>query len=131
MGRKPRSNSSISDEIGVECARLSRAFADILSAALSGILIHYAVRLAAVAITNRECRVAAIAALRQERDAAIDRLRMHVQQQRREALTRALSRRRRGRFRLSASRVRSFPRVPVRSPFISRRAQTFPIRGPC
>jgi hypothetical protein len=86
----PRRRSAARDAIGIECARLWRAFAVILDAATASLLLQYAARLAAASATSHPSgRVAAIAALEQERDAALAALKASLRQQRKDAIDRA------------------------------------------
>jgi hypothetical protein len=124
MKRTPRTRPAARDAIGIECARLSRAFAVILGAATAGLVLHYAARLAAVSATKQPSeRVAAIAALEQERDAAVAALRVSIRQQRREAIERARAALARPRFHIALPADRQSP--PARS-----REQVMPVRRP-
>jgi hypothetical protein len=117
----PRTGPAARDAIGIECARLSRAFAVILGAATASLLLHYAVRFAAASATKGPGgRAAAIAALEQERDAAIAALQASIRQQRREAIERARTALARPRFRIVYPADRQSP--PVRS-----REQVMPV----
>jgi hypothetical protein len=114
--------SAARDVIGIECARLFRAFAVILGAATASLLLHYAVRLAAASATKGSGeRAAAIAALERERDAAIAALQASIRQQRREAIERARSALARPRFRIA------FP-ADRQSPLVRSREQVMPVR---
>jgi hypothetical protein len=123
------------DAVGIECARLFRAFAVILGAATASLLLHYAARLTAAAVTRAPSeRAAAIAALEQERDAAVAALQASILQQRKEAIDRARRALVRYRFRIAypADRqsppVRSSERVlPVRRSLRVRRVRRAPI----
>jgi hypothetical protein len=86
LPRKPAG----SDAVALECARISRAFASILSAATASLLLHFAARIAAAAATKSPGeRAAAIAALEREREAALAALRASIRQQRKEAMIQA------------------------------------------
>jgi hypothetical protein len=112
------------DAIGIECARLSRAFAVILGAATASLLLHYAVRLAAASATKGPGeRAAAIAALEQEREAAVTALQASIRQQRREPIERARAALARPRFRVA------FP-ADRQSPLVQSREQVMPVRRP-
>src|ERR1700710_1802731 len=90
MKRLPRRRSAARDAIGIECARLWRAFAVILDAATANLLLHYAARLAAASATSHPSgRMAAIAALEQERNAALAALKASLRQHRKDAIDRA------------------------------------------
>jgi hypothetical protein len=116
--------SAARDGVGIECARLSRAFAVILGAATASLLLHYAARLAAAAATKGPGeRAAAIAALEQERDAAVAALQASIRQQRREAIERARAALARPRFRIA------FP-ADRQSPSVRSREQVVPVRRP-
>jgi hypothetical protein len=127
-----------SGAIGIECARLFRAFAVMLGAATASLLLHYAARLAAVSATKAPGeRAAAIAALEQERDAAVAALQASIRQQRKEAIDRARSALDRPRFRIAYPADRRSPPVrsheqvsPVRRPLRPRRSRRVPIRSP-
>jgi hypothetical protein len=109
------------DAAAVECARVSRAFASILSVATASLLLHYAARLAAASATKSPGeRGAAIAALEQEREAALAALRASIRQQRKEAMDRARKALTNHRFRLS------FP-TAQRSPFAQPREHDPPV----
>jgi hypothetical protein len=124
MKRLPRTRSTARDAIGIECARLSRAFAVILGAATASLLLHYAVHLAAAAATKAPGeRTAAIAALEQERDAAVAALQVSIRQQRREAIERARAALACPRFRIALSADRQ-------SPLVRSREQVMPVRRP-
>ncbi|MEA2951910.1 MAG: hypothetical protein QOJ96_1430 [Alphaproteobacteria bacterium] len=106
MPRKPSSG----DTVALECARVSRAFASILSAAMASLLLHYAVRLAAAYATMRSGdRVAAVVALEQEREAALASLRISIRRQRKDAIERARKALRHDRFRISLHTGRRAP----------------------
>jgi hypothetical protein len=123
------------DAVGIERARLSRAFAVILGAATASLLLHYAARLAAAAATKGPgTRAAAIAALEQERDTALAVLRASIRQQRKEAIERARKALTHDRFRVSFPTDRQSPLVrsreqvvPVLRPSRPRRARRGPI----
>ena len=107
----------------MECARIARAFAGVMNAAIAQLLQHYGVRLAALALCRRGDTVASLTALRAERDAAIARMRSVIRLERRAALAEA---RRRARLRrLFTSRAgASHPSPPHPKP--SRPARTGP-----
>jgi hypothetical protein len=114
--------SAARDIIAVECARIARAFEVILAAATTSLLLHYAARLAAAAAAKSPVeRAAAIAALEQERDAAVAVLRATIRQQRREAIERARAALARPRFRIA------FP-ADRQSPLVRSREQVMPVR---
>jgi hypothetical protein len=117
MPRRSRSG----DSIALECARVSRAFASILSAAMAGLLLHYAVRLAAAYATMKPRDVAAaVAALEHEREAALAALRNSIRQQRKDAMERA---------RRSLTRNRGILfRTGRRAPFAHLSEQASPVR---
>jgi hypothetical protein len=117
LPRKPAGNNAVA----LQCARVSRAFAFILSAATASLLLHFAARIAAAwATKNPGERAAAIAALEREREAALGALRASIRQQRKEAMTRARKALTSHRFRLS---------LPVgrRRPFAQPREQPPPV----
>jgi hypothetical protein len=119
--RLPRMQAS-GGAAAVECARVSRAFASILSVATASLLLHYAARLAAASATkNPGERAAAIAALEREREAALAALRASIRQQRKEAMDRARKTLTNHRFRLS------FP-TGRQPPFAQLREHGFPFR---
>jgi hypothetical protein len=121
--RMPR-RSDRGDAVAMECARVSRAFESILSAAMASLVLYYTARLAAASATKSPGeRAAAIAALEQEREAALSALRASVHQQRKQAIDRARAALARPRFRVVYPADRQGP--PVRS-----REQTLPVRRP-
>lgn len=112
--RMPRMGSASRDIVAVECARIVRAFEGILASATTSLLLHYVARLAAAAATKGPGeRAAAIAALEQERDAAVAALQASIHQQRREAIARARRALARPRFRIALPADWQSP--PVRS----------------
>jgi hypothetical protein len=133
--RMPRTRLAARDATGIECARLARAFAVILGAATTSLLLHYAARLAAASATKGPGeRAAAIAALEQERDSAIAALQASIRQQRKQAIERARAALARPRFRIALPADRQSPLVrsreqvmPVRRPSGPRRARRGPI----
>jgi hypothetical protein len=131
----PRMRPVARDAVGIECARLSRAFAVILGAATGSLLLHYAARLAAAAATKAPGeRAAAIAALEQERDAAVVALQASIRRQRKAAIDGARSALARTRFRIAYPADRQSPLVrspeqvlPVRRSLRVRRVRRAPI----
>lgn len=102
--------SRTGDTVALECARVSRAFASILSAAMASLLLHYAVRLAAAYAAMKPRDVAAaVAALEHEREAALASLRISIRQQWKEAIERARKALRHDRFRISLRTGRRAP----------------------
>jgi hypothetical protein len=116
--------SATRDVFGIECARLSRAFEAMLSAAMANLLLHYGARLAAASVTiGPGGRVAAIAALEQERNAALAALRAYIRQERKEAIERARNALTHDRFHVSIPADR-------RSPLVRSREQVSPVGRP-
>jgi hypothetical protein len=117
----PRRSTS-GDTVALECARVSRAFASILSAAMASLLLHYAARLAAASVTKSPGdRAAAVAALEHEREAALASLRISIRQQRKEAIEGARKALTHDRFRVSF-------RTGRRTPFAHSGEQASPVR---
>jgi hypothetical protein len=115
--------SAARDVIGIECARLWRAFAVILDAATANLLLHYAARLAAASATSHPSgRAAAIAALEQERNAALAALQACIRQQRKDAIDRARRLQVRARFHavFSAERPSRIDVPQLRAPSVRR-----------
>jgi hypothetical protein len=118
----------------MECARVSRAFESILSAATANLLLHYTARLAAAMATKSPGeRAAAIAALEHERDAALAGLRASIREQRKEAIERARKALTLDRFQVSFRTDRQKPLArpprrlrPVRGPLRARRRRLPP-----
>lgn len=107
------------DAIAVECARIAVAFECLLSAALAQLVMHYGSRLCAINLCARPGNTAALAALRQERDAALAALRATIGAQKRQALATARAKRwRRRRYR--PARHNSQPNPPFRPRLILR-----------
>jgi hypothetical protein len=98
-------NRRLSDDVAVECARIAAAYYAMLSASLAQLLMHYGSRIAALALCRRGDQTGALAALRQERDAALATLRTAIRAQQRHALARARAKRRR-RYRVSVGVLR-------------------------
>jgi hypothetical protein len=120
----PRMRPAARDSIAVECARLVRAFEAILSAATASLLLHYAARLAAAAVTKGPGeRAAALAALERERDAALAALQAAIHQQRKEAIERARRALAHPHFRAAFAADRQNPPFPSRE-------QVSPVRRP-
>lgn len=97
------------DELAVTRARLMRGYDSLLRAKLSSLQLHYAARLAGLMVTSPRERQAAVAALIQERDAALARLRDEMAQSRTSQLAGLRRTRRRRRY-----RVRAGPSRPAR-----------------
>jgi hypothetical protein len=94
---KPRRRSPqryASDESAVAAARVNAAFATVLNASMGRLRMLYAARIAALALVSPGDYAAALIALTQERDAAMNQLRAELLQSRRRAIAEA---RRRGR----------------------------------
>jgi hypothetical protein len=133
----PRRRSAARDAIGIECARLWRAFAVILGAATASLLLQYAARLAAASATSHpNAGAAAIAALEQERNAALAALQASIRQQRKDAIDRARRLQVRARFcvEIPVEPPRPFVRTgermsPVRRSFSSNRMRSVPTHG--
>ncbi|NEV79022.1 hypothetical protein DYI24_18460 [Rhodopseudomonas sp. BR0C11] len=74
------------DEAAVMRARIMAAFASLLDIAIARLLLHYAARMAGLLTFGKSERLAAMAALQQERDEAVQRLRQSILEERRRAL---------------------------------------------
>jgi hypothetical protein len=106
-----------SDETAVACARVARAFHGLISAALGQLRIFYEARIASVLLAARGDPSAAIAMLQQERDAALERMRHALEQEKERAVRAVRARRRKWRFRGTAfSPTRGlYPGLPYRA----------------
>ncbi|WP_157223478.1 hypothetical protein [Rhodovulum sp. PH10] len=81
------------EAVAVECTHIAAAFEAMLGAALAQLMLQFAARLAAVELDMpRELQVSALAALRQERDAALAILRATIRAGKRAALAAAMMR---------------------------------------
>jgi hypothetical protein len=94
-------------------ARIMAAYGGILDAALGQLGLHYAARIAALAVCRRGDNAAALAALQAERDTAIERVREAVRQEREAALRAAEPGNFHRRFRFSG---KFQPRLPRENP---------------
>jgi hypothetical protein len=102
-----------SDEAAIACARIARAFQSELSAAMASLHLHYAARISGLLLTKRGDLGTAIAALQQERDAAIARLQDTIRQRKANAMQ-AARRAMRRRFRVAAPCVLAGQSGPLR-----------------
>jgi hypothetical protein len=75
-----------SDGRAVAWARIGLAFESLLSAAMAQLYLHYAARIGALTVCRRGDQAAAIAALRQEREAALARLQSDMTQEKETAM---------------------------------------------
>jgi hypothetical protein len=118
--RLPRERRSPADELALECARIASAFDLLLKAAIGRLMLHYASRLASVALCARH-RHAAMEALRMERDAAVEALRSSILRQKEAAMLVARTARRNRRRERNASPVQYRLRAgPLRASFRRR-----------
>lgn len=76
----------MSDETVVLRTRIMRAFDALLNAALARLRLHYAARISGLLLGGRLDRAAAVAALTNERDAALVELEHSIRESRRRAL---------------------------------------------
>lgn len=92
------------------------AYGALIGAALSSVRMHFAVRIAALALTRGHDRAAALAALEAERDAALAQLAERLKAEKHRALRQV--RRARRRYRIAPPRfgLRYRPRRPARYP---------------
>lgn len=98
--------SEAGDEAALARASVIRAFDSLLRAGLSRLQLHYAARIVGLIITSPRERQAAIAALVNEREAALARLREEIAQSRARHLAGLRRRRRRRRYRIYPGPVR-------------------------
>jgi hypothetical protein len=76
----------VSDDAAVLRARIMRAFDALLNAALARLRLYYAARISGLLLMARSDRAAAVAALINERDAALAELERSIRESRRRAL---------------------------------------------
>jgi hypothetical protein len=94
---------AIGDDSAIVCARIMRAFDSLLGAAMARLRLHYAARIGALWLVARVDQSAAMAALTNERDTALNQLRQTILADRRAALQAARRRARQKRYRVGSS----------------------------
>jgi len=115
------------DESAVACARIARAFDSLLNAAMARLRLHYATRISGLLLLSPRDQAAAVAALMNERDAALEILRREFTERRREALRIARRQRRRRRYSVAIEPVRpDRPKRPARAGRVRQPVRVLP-----
>jgi hypothetical protein len=92
----------MSDERAIARARIAQAYHSLTSAALGRLRMLYAARIGSLLLAARDDPSAALAALQQERDTAMDQLRQELEREKDQAMRAVRTRRRRRRSRVPA-----------------------------
>jgi hypothetical protein len=107
----------MSDERAIARARIAQAHHSLASAALGQLRMLYAARIGSLLLAARGDPSAALVALQQERDTALDQLRQELGCEKNQAMLAVRTRRRRRRFRVPAfAPGRRVDRAPSRRP---------------
>ena len=93
---------TMTDEHAVARARIAQAYHSLMSAALGRLRMLYAARIVGLLLATRGDPSAALAALQQERDATLSRVRHELECEKDRAMRAVPIRRRRRRFRVPA-----------------------------